>query len=192
MEIVFATQNQNKVREIQDLMPEGIIVKSLLDMGVQEEIPENADTLEGNAREKAMYVAQHYGVNCFADDTGLEIESLNGEPGVYSARYAGPEKNADQNMNKVLSKLTDQTNRKAKFRTVISLILEGEEHQFEGEVMGEITTEKSGDEGFGYDPIFLPKGYDKTFAQMDLATKNQISHRAKAVQKLIQFFEENH
>lgn len=187
MNIVFATQNSNKAREIQALLPRSIEIQTLSDIRCDEDIPETAVTLEGNASQKSHYVLEKFGFNCFADDTGLEIEALNGEPGIYSARYAGEDKNAEKNMNLVLEKMKGIENRKARFRTVISLIVDGEEHLFEGIVDGEITFEKSGKEGFGYDPIFKPTGYDKTFSEMTMEEKNEISHRGKAVNKLVEF-----
>ncbi|MBD3636832.1 MAG: non-canonical purine NTP diphosphatase [Crocinitomicaceae bacterium] len=187
MKLIFATQNQHKAKEIQQMMPVGIEIKTLRDIGCHEDIPETADTLEGNAAMKAQYVVDHYKVNCFADDTGLEIDSLNGEPGVYSARYAGEEKNAENNMDLVLKKLNGVQNRKARFRTVISLMLDGEEHQFEGIVNGTIRQERSGTEGFGYDPIFQPDGYTQTFSEMSMEEKNKISHRGRAIQKLVKY-----
>lgn len=186
MELVMATQNKNKVKEINALLPDSIQVKTLDEIGCLEEIPETQATLEGNAFQKARYVSAHYGVNCFADDTGLEIEALDGEPGVYSARYAGLEKNSDENMNLVLKKLADKTNRKARFRTVIALIIDGEETSFEGIANGEITKVKSGQAGFGYDPIFRPEGFQETFSELSLTAKNEISHRGRAVKKLIE------
>jgi XTP/dITP diphosphohydrolase len=159
----------------------------LKDIDCNEDIPEEQDTLEGNASQKAFYIYNKYGFNCFADDTGLEIEALSGEPGVYSARYAGEEKSAEANMNKVLEKLTKIKNRNARFRTVISLVVDGVEKQFEGVVEGEILTEKRGGSGFGYDPIFQPTGFRQTFAEMNLKDKNQISHRGIAVEKLVNY-----
>lgn len=185
--LIFATNNLNKLDEVQKMLSEHYLVLGLAGIGCNEDIPETADTLEGNAYIKSSYVNQHYQVNCFADDTGLEIEALNGEPGVISARYAGIDKDAEGNMKKVLEKLSDKTNRKARFRTVISLILDGQEYQFEGIVNGTILTEKQGEKGFGYDPIFKPDGYHNSFAELDMAVKNKISHRGLAVNKLIDF-----
>ncbi len=185
MELVFATNNKHKLEELQAMLGKQIKLLSLKDIGCKEEIPEEQETLQGNAAQKAFYVYNKYGYNCFADDTGLEIEALNGEPGVYSARYAGEEKSAEANMLKVLEKLAKINNRKARFRTVISLVVNGDEKQFEGAVEGEILKEKRGEEGFGYDPIFQPTGYSQTFAEMDLSEKNNISHRGKAVEKLV-------
>ncbi|MBN2637221.1 MAG: non-canonical purine NTP diphosphatase [Prolixibacteraceae bacterium] len=186
MELVFATNNNHKLRELQLILGKEIQLLNLNDIGCKEEIPEEQPTLEGNARQKSRYIYEKYRRNCFADDTGLEIEALSGEPGVYSARYAGEDKNANSNMNKVLLKMQNITNRKARFRTVISLIINGNETQFEGIVNGEIITEKKGDKGFGYDPIFKPDGYNVTFAEMDINEKNKISHRGRAVEKLVQ------
>ncbi|MCU4163129.1 non-canonical purine NTP diphosphatase [Carboxylicivirga caseinilyticus] len=187
MELVFATNNVNKLKEIQASIGSGIILKSLSDILCFDDIPETSDTLEGNARQKAEYIYSKYGVNCFADDTGLEIEALNGEPGVYSARFAGPQRNAEDNMEKVLELLSTETNRNARFRTVISLIIDGKEYQFDGIVEGIILNEKKGAEGFGYDPIFQPIEHNKSFAEMSLSEKNKISHRARAIQKLVEF-----
>lgn len=190
MELIFATQNRNKAKEIQALLPDHIAVKTLSEIGCHDDIQETAATLEGNAQLKAEYVNTHFNVNCFADDTGLEIEVLNNAPGVYSARYAGEQKDANDNMDLVLAHLRGQTNRKARFRTVIALILDGKTYQFEGIVEGEICVEKSGTAGFGYDPIFKPNGFDQTFSEMSLEEKNKISHRGIAVRKLIQFLTE--
>ncbi|MBS3770521.1 MAG: non-canonical purine NTP diphosphatase [Bacteroidales bacterium] len=187
MELIFATNNPHKSREIQALVPEKITILSLKDINFQGDIPENQATLEGNAREKACYIYEGYGKNCFADDTGLEIDALNGEPGVYSARYAGADKDPQANMDKVLKELEGIPDRRARFRCVISLIIDGEEKQFEGVVNGQILQEKRGSEGFGYDPIFLPAGYDKTFAEMPLELKNKISHRSQAINKLADY-----
>jgi XTP/dITP diphosphohydrolase len=188
MKIVFATNNANKIREIQSMLPEGIEIISLESIGCNEEIPETADTIEGNAIMKANYVTEKYGYDCFADDTGLEVEALNGEPGVYSARYAGEQKSAEDNMDKLLLNLENSTNRNAQFKTVITLNLKGEQYLFTGIARGEIILEKIGNQGFGYDPIFRPEGYQETFAQLSLETKNAISHRGKATRELIAFF----
>ncbi len=185
MKLVFATGNQNKVKEIQALLPVSIELMGLLDIGCSEDIPETQPTIEGNAAQKAFYVFEKYHHNCFADDTGLEIEALNGRPGVLSARYAGEAKDANANMDKILTELKNETNRTAHFKTVISLVIDGEEVQFEGVVEGTILKEKRGDKGFGYDPIFLPKDSDRSFAEMDVNEKNEISHRALAVKKLV-------
>ncbi len=185
MKIVFATNNPNKIKEVQAQLPENIKLLSLEDIGCLEDIPEKSPTIEGNALEKANYVKNNYGYDCFADDTGLEVAALDGAPGVYSARYAGEQKNADDNMNKLLSELSTKTDRTAQFKTVIALVLNGETQTFTGICKGSITAVQKGVKGFGYDPIFKPKGYKKTFAEMDLQLKNQIGHRGKAVQKLI-------
>ena len=187
MKIVFATNNPNKLNEIKALMPLGIDILSLKEIGCNEEIPETGITLEANAFQKAYYIKEHYGYDCFADDTGLEIEALSGAPGVYSARYAGPERNAESNMEKILNKLKGNVNRKAQFRTAIALILNGEEQLFEGMVEGHISEARQGKEGFGYDPIFLPKNEQRSFAQMSMSEKGAISHRGRAVRKLVDF-----
>jgi XTP/dITP diphosphohydrolase len=190
MELIFATQNQNKVNEVQQVMPDWIKVKSLLDIGCTEDIPETADTLEGNALQKAKYVAQKYKVNCFADDTGLEVLALNGEPGVRSARYAGEQKDANANIKRLLDKLNNTTNRNAQFRTAIALIINGQTLLFEGVVTGRIRKEKSGNKGFGYDPVFEPENKEVTFAEMEMESKNALSHRARAIQKMLVFLNE--
>jgi XTP/dITP diphosphohydrolase len=187
MKLVFATNNEHKIHEIKELIDDSIELLSLNDIGCQEDIPENQQTLEGNAAEKSFFIYHKYGVNCFADDTGLEIEALNGEPGVYSARYAGEERSAENNMNLVLDKLSIINNRKARFRTVISLVIDGQEKQFEGIVEGHILSEKRGKTGFGYDPIFQPVESNLSFAEMSLEEKNKISHRGRAVQKLVEY-----
>lgn len=189
MKIVFATNNPNKLAEIRQLMPQGIEILSLKDINCLEELPETSDTLEDNAAQKAYYVYDNYGHNCFSDDTGLEIEVLDGRPGVYSARYAGPDCRAEDNIQKILAEMKGEENRDASFRTIISLVIDGREFQFEGEVEGQIIPEKWGDQGFGYDPIFLPDGYEESFAQMTVEEKNIISHRGLAVKKLIQFLQ---
>ncbi|RFC55708.1 non-canonical purine NTP diphosphatase [Brumimicrobium aurantiacum] len=186
--LIFATQNKNKAFEIQGLLPDHIIVKTLQDIGCDDDIPEEQPDLKGNALQKARYVYEKFNVNCFADDTGLEIDALNGEPGVYSARYAGPEKDSNKNMDLVLEKLEGESNRKAQFRTVVALILDGKENVFEGKVTGEIRKEKSGAKGFGYDPIFEPENFGKTFAEMSLEEKNERSHRSRAIAALVDFF----
>ena len=191
MKIVFATNNPNKIFEIQSMLPKNIQIISLESIGCFEEIEETAITIEGNAILKANYVTQKYGFDCFADDTGLEVEVLNGNPGVFSARYAGEHKNANDNMNKLLDNLKDKSNRAAQFKTVIALNFLGKQHLFTGIAKGEITTEKRGDLGFGYDPIFKPEHYKKTFAELDLELKNKISHRGKATQALIDFLNQN-
>ena len=189
MKIVFATNNPNKIVEIKDLLPEEIQILSLKDINCNEQLPETQNTLEGNAKQKAEFVFTNYGYNCFADDTGLEIEALNNGPGVYSARYAGDDCSPNDNMQKVLQKLEGENNRGAKFRTVIALIMNGKTLLFEGECKGEITKEKAGEKGFGYDPIFLAKGFDKTFAQMSKQEKGAISHRGIATRKLVEFLQ---
>ena len=187
MKLVFATNNQNKVNEVQSLLPEHITILSLKDIACEEDIPETQPTIEGNAIQKAQYVKEHYGYDCFADDTGLEVHSLNGEPGVFSARYAGSQRNADDNMNKLLNELETKEGRSAHFKTVVALILNGEQHTFTGICNGTIIKEKKGEKGFGYDPIFMADGFTETFAQISLAEKNRVGHRGKAVQKLIDF-----
>ena len=185
--LVFATNNEHKLRELQQILPNRFELLSLKDIGCTEEIPETAETIEENSMQKAEYVYKKYKTDCFADDTGLEIEALNGRPGVYSARYAGEEKNMTKNIEKILSELKGAENRKARFKTVISLILNGEKYQFEGIVNGKIIEQKKGDSGFGYDPVFVPEGYNQTFAEMSAEEKNKISHRGRAVQKLVKF-----
>ena len=188
MKIVFATNNKHKLEEIKDILGKDFEIVSLDEIGCHEDIPETGLTLEENARQKSSYVVEHYGQNCFADDTGLEVDALNGEPGVHSARYAeGTDHDSEANMRKLLSKMSNVKDRTARFRTVISLIINGVEHQFEGRVEGRIATEKHGTEGFGYDPIFIPEGYDKSFAELGEEVKNQISHRARAVKKLAEY-----
>jgi XTP/dITP diphosphohydrolase len=187
MQLVFATNNQNKLKEVQALVPKNIKLLSLSDILCIEDIPETQPTIEGNAIQKAEYIKTNYGYDCFADDTGLEVEALNGEPGVYSARYAGPQRNAEDNMNKLLSELADNDNRAAQFKTVIALHLNGKLQTFIGICKGEITIQKQGEKGFGYDPIFKAEGYTKTFAQISLEEKNKIGHRGKAVQILIDY-----
>ena len=209
-ELIMATNNAHKLEEVRQILGTAFMVKGLNDIGCTEDIPETADTLEGNALQKARYIHEHYGVDCFADDTGLEVEALNGAPGVYSARYAamattvpagspaGISHDSEANMARLLRELANNNNRKARFRTVIAFIEKKDVcpcgctsikvvHQFEGIVNGEITREKSGVEGFGYDPIFRPDGYDKTFAELGADIKNQISHRARATQKLAEY-----
>jgi len=190
MKIIFASHNQNKVKEIQNLLGNEIQLLSLTELGLEEDIPETANTIEGNSLLKAKYIWEKYQMTCFADDTGLEIEALNGEPGVFSARYAGDRKNDDANIDKVLSKLSGHENRNARFKTVITLINEGQEFQFTGIVNGEIGSEKIGQNGFGYDPIFVPEKQGKTFAEMTLNEKNLFSHRARAFQQLVNFITE--
>ena len=187
MKLVFATNNLNKLSELKDLLPSDVELLSLKDIGSNQKLPETRKTLEGNAMQKAEYVFEHSGYNCFADDTGLEIEALNNQPGVYSARYAGENCTSEDNILKVLQELDDERNRKAKFRTVIALIIEGKRHLFKGECIGRIAKEKVGEEGFGYDPIFLPEGLERTFAQMTKKEKGAISHRGKATEELVRF-----
>ncbi len=187
MEIVFATNNEHKLRELQQILRNKVKLLSLSDINCFEDIPETSPTIEENSMQKADYVRDKYKTDCFADDTGLEIEALNGRPGVYSARYAGDEKDMDKNIEKILFELENLNNKNARFKTVISLILNGEKHQFEGIVNGKIIKDKKGESGFGYDPVFVPKGYDITFAEMDTELKNKISHRGIAVQKLVEF-----
>jgi XTP/dITP diphosphohydrolase len=187
MEIIFASQNKNKIKEISSLMPEGIVLKGLDEFIFRDELPETGNTLEANALQKARFVFEKTGTPCFADDTGLEIDALDGRPGVYSARYAGEEKIAENNMNKVLEEMKNVSDRSAQFRTVIAFVNGTEEHLFEGVVKGKILEEKRGKEGFGYDPVFLPDGFSKSFAEMELSEKNTVSHRARALQKLVSF-----
>lgn len=195
MKIVFATNNQHKLQEIREILGDQFEILSLADIGCHEDIPETGNTLEANAHQKAEYVFDHYHIDCFADDTGLEVDALGGAPGVHSARYAeGTDHNSEANMAKLLRELGDNDNRKARFRTVISLIqmedgnpVCSREYQFEGVVEGRIDREKHGSEGFGYDPVFIPEGYDKSFAELGEEIKNQISHRARAVKKLAEW-----
>jgi len=189
MKLVFASNNQNKIAEIKQMLPKSIELLSLEDIGCTEDIPETAETIEGNAILKANYVTEKYGYSCFADDTGLEVEVLNGEPGVYSARYAGEQKNANDNMDKLLHNLKDKSNRKAQFKTIIALNINNEQHLFEGIIKGEIISEKRGTKGFGYDPIFVPEGFTTTFAEMEMSEKAKLSHRGIATRKLISFLE---
>ncbi len=190
MKIVFATNNLHKIEEIQALLPSNIEILSLESIGCVEEIPETAATIEENAVMKANYILENYGYDCFADDTGLEVEILNGEPGVYSARYAGEARSADDNMTKLLQKLEGKSNRNAQFKTVICLNINGKQQLFVGIAKGKIRTQKVGNSGFGYDPIFCPLGFDVTFAQLSLDEKNRISHRAKAASLLIDYLNE--
>jgi len=187
MKILFATSNKNKALEIQKLIPEGFEILTLNDIDLQEEIPETSDTIEGNAIQKTNFIIENFGIDCFADDTGLEIEALNGEPGVYSARYAGEEKDSNKNMDLVLKKMQGITNRKARFKTIISLTLDNKSYLFEGIVEGIIRKNKTGNLGFGYDPIFEPENKGKTFAEMTIEEKNSISHRGRAFEKMIHF-----
>lgn len=189
MKIVFATNNPNKLKEVQTLMPKQIKLMSLVEIGCQEDIPETQPTIEGNAIQKAEYIKKNYGYDCFADDTGLEVFSINKEPGVFSARYAGSQRNANDNTEKLLSKLHNKNDRSAQFKTVIALYLNGQIKTFTGICEGNITKEKKGEGGFGYDPIFRANGYSETFAEISLAEKNKIGHRGKAIEKLISFLD---
>ncbi|WP_424000526.1 non-canonical purine NTP diphosphatase [Maribacter sp. IgM3_T14_3] len=192
MKLVFATHNPNKLKEIQQLVPSYIELVSLDMIGCTTDIPETATTLEGNAKIKADFITDTYQLPCFADDTGLIVDSLNGDPGVYSARYAGPENDTNANMDKLLANLADQQDRSAYFNTVIALNLNGKTHIFDGSIHGEIIETKKGNNGFGYDPIFKPNGYSETFAQLPLSIKNEISHRALAFKKLITYLNSIH
>ncbi len=187
MQLVFASNNKNKIKEIQLLVPSEIQILSLEEIGCNVDIPETADTIEGNAILKADFVTKNYGYPCFADDSGLEVDALNGAPGVYSARYAGEEKDDNKNIDKLLFELSEKSNRKANFKTVICLNLNGEQHLFTGIICGKIITERRGTNGFGYDPIFIADDYKKTFAELSLEEKSSISHRGKAVKQLIEF-----
>ncbi len=187
MKICFATNNKHKLEEIRAQLSNKFELLSLEDIQCFDELPENQTTLEGNSKEKASFLYDKFGIDCFADDTGLEVEALNGEPGVYSARYAGPQRSNDDNIRLLLSKLDNNNNRKARFRTVISLYLGGNFHQFEGIVEGNITNTLAGRNGFGYDPIFIPEDQQKTFAEMDMVEKNKISHRGRAFAQLVKF-----
>ncbi|WP_297903685.1 non-canonical purine NTP diphosphatase [uncultured Parabacteroides sp.] len=185
--LVFATNNLHKLQEVSKIIGDHLELVNLRDIDCHEDIPETADTLEGNALLKARYVKEHYGFDCFADDTGLEVEALNNAPGVYSARYAGPGHDARANMRKLLREMEGMENRKARFRTVIALVMDGKEYLFDGIINGVITNEKKGESGFGYDPIFMPDNYTRTFAELGDDIKNTISHRALAVRKLAEF-----
>jgi XTP/dITP diphosphohydrolase len=187
MTLVFASNNKHKIQEIKALLPNSFTIKSLEDIGCTEDIPETADTIEGNAILKANYVSEKYGLACFADDSGLEVNALNGAPGVYSARYAGEQKNDNDNIEKLLTDLEGKANRKAQFKTVIALNFNGEQHLFTGIIKGKIISEKRGSNGFGYDPIFVAEGYDKTFAELTSEEKNSVSHRSQAVKELIKW-----
>ncbi len=187
MKLVFATNNLNKLAEVQKMLPNSIELLSLKDIDCFDDIEETATTLEGNAKIKANYITEKFGYNCFADDTGLEVEALNGEPGVYSARYAGEPANAENNMQKLLTVLNNKTDRNAQFRTSICLNLDGKQFLFDGVCKGTILTSKQGEQGFGYDPIFQPEGYNKSFAEMTSEEKNKISHRGLAIQQLVAF-----
>ena len=190
LKLVFATNNKNKLQEVQAMLTNFEIV-SLNDINCFDDIPETEDTLEGNAIIKANYITEKFGLNCFADDTGLEVETLNNEPGVYSARYAGEENDSEKNIQKLLSELGGSTNREAQFRTAISLNINGKQFIFEGICKGSILEKKQGEKGFGYDPIFKPTGFDKSFAEMNMDTKGSISHRGKAIQNLVTFLNKN-
>ena len=187
--LIFATNNPHKLEEISDLLQDKFDIISLEKIGIKEDIPETADTLEGNALQKARFVYERTQSDCFADDTGLEVEVLNGDPGVYSARYAGENASFDDNMDKLLLSMENESNRKARFRTVMALIIDGNEYLFEGKVEGKILSRKKGKDGFGYDPIFLPEGFEESFAEMESAQKNAISHRGRSVVKLVRFLE---
>ena len=192
MKLVFATNNKHKLQEVRDIVGDRVEVLSLAEIGCHDDIPETADTLQGNALIKARHIYEKYGFDCFADDTGLEVEALDGAPGVYSARYAGEECNSEANMQKLLQNLTGKNNRNAQFRTVIALIINGEEKLFNGIVKGTIATEKKGESGFGYDPVFVPEGYSESFAQMSSEKKNSMSHRFRATQQLGDYLKENY
>jgi XTP/dITP diphosphohydrolase len=187
MKLCFATNNLHKIEEVSEMLGNTFHLLSLKDIGCEVELPENQDTLEGNSLEKAQYVWQQYKVSCFADDTGLEVEALQGEPGVYSARYAGPQRSSEDNINLLLQNLQGKANRNARFRTSVTLILDGVIHQFEGIVQGSIIESRRGERGFGYDPVFMPEGFTRTFAQMSIHEKNSIDHRGKAVQAMVDF-----
>lgn len=187
--LIFATGNPHKVREVNAMLGDDFNIKSLRDIGCQEDIPETQPTIEGNALQKARYVVEHYGVDCFSEDTGLEVDALDGAPGVLSARYAGPERDPEANMDLLLRNLAPYENRRARFRTVIALIMNGREHTFEGIVEGHIAPGRRGDGGFGYDPVFIPAGYGRSFAEMDTEEKNAISHRGRAIRKLVEFLQ---
>ncbi|GAA4516489.1 non-canonical purine NTP diphosphatase [Sphingobacterium thermophilum] len=189
IELVFATNNAHKLEEVQAIVGEKIRIKSLRDIDCHDDIPETGDTFQENARQKTDYLVQKYGVNCFGDDSGLEVDALHGEPGVYSARYSGT-RDMEKNIDLLLEKLGDSEDRKARFRTVISLYLDGEQYFFEGAIEGKIIHERKGEKGFGYDPVFIPDGYDKTFAEMSAEEKNSISHRAIAVSKMAEFLKD--
>lgn len=187
MTLVFATNNAHKLNEVQEMLPNSIQLVSLKDINCEEDIEETSTTLEGNAALKADFITQKYGMNCFADDTGLEVAALQGKPGVYSARYAGEPSNAENNMTKLLSELADVEYRNAQFRTMICLNLDGNQYYFEGICKGTILTKKQGNQGFGYDPIFQPNGFEQSFAEMTSVDKNRISHRGLAIEKLVAF-----
>lgn len=190
-QIVFATNNPHKVEEVRNKLNGLFEIRTLSEIGCTDDIPETSDTLQGNAGQKSHYLFDRFHCDCFADDTGLEVEALDGAPGVYSARYAGPAKDSEANIDKLLAELNGKANRRAKFRTVISLILDGEEYLFEGSVSGTILTERHGKQGFGYDPVFQPDGFDRSFAELSMKEKNKISHRGKAIEKLICFLKDH-
>ena len=190
MKLIFASNNKNKIQEIKNQVPDSIEILSLEDIGCMVDIPETADTIEGNALLKADYIKRHYGFNCFADDSGLEVDALHGAPGVYSARYAGENKNDQANNAKLLSELADKTNRKANFKTVIALHYNGEQHLFTGIIKGEILTAEQGDGGFGYDPLFQAEGMTQSFAELSIEQKNAVSHRGRAVSQLVDFLKD--
>ena len=191
-QLVFSTNNPHKLRELEEILKGEFTLLSLNDISCTDDIPETGDTLEANASQKSFYIWERFGIDCFSDDSGLEVEILNNEPGVHSARYAGESRNADENVSKLLFELEGKKNRKARFRCVISLIIQGKEFLFEGRVDGEILTERKGEGGFGYDPVFSPVGFDQSFAQMDADLKNGMSHRGRAVQKLVAFLTQTH
>ena len=187
MKLCFATNNAHKLEEVQALLGDSFTLTTLKEIGCTEEIPETHDTIPENSYEKAEFVWNNYAVNCFADDSGLEVEALNGEPGVHSAYYAGPQRNAEDNMDLLLRKLAGQENLNARFVAVITLVLDGRYYQFDGEIKGKISMEKRGTNGFGYNPVFVPEGHDRTFAEMSMQEKGELSHRARAFAKLEQF-----
>ena len=191
MELIFATNNKHKIKEITEMVGNKIKILSLSDINCTVDLPETHNTIEENAIEKALYIYSHYGKNCFSDDSGLFVEALNNQPGVYSARYAGPQRKSIDNNNLLLKNLTGITNRKAAFRTVIALIINGEKHIFEGKINGQIAIEPKGTNGFGYDPLFIPDGYTKTFAELTDEEKNNLSHRRLALEKLMNFIQNN-
>ncbi|MEQ8241403.1 MAG: non-canonical purine NTP diphosphatase [Cyclobacteriaceae bacterium] len=190
MELCFATNNQHKLDEVSQLLGDSFKVVNLNSIGCTEELPEDQETLEGNSLQKAKYINDNFNISCFADDTGLEVEALGGAPGVYSARYAGAQRNSEDNMNLLLENLSNQSNRKARFRTVITLILDDQTYQFEGIAKGEILESKRGEKGFGYDPLFLPEGMNKSMAELTATEKNAISHRGEAIRKLVAFLKQ--
>jgi XTP/dITP diphosphohydrolase len=191
MELCFATNNQHKLNEVSQLLGDSFKIVSLEAIGCSEELPEEQDTLEGNSLQKAKYVNDKFNISCFADDTGLEVEALGGAPGVYSARYAGEQRSSEDNMDLLLKNLSHQSNRKARFRTVITLILDNQIYQFEGIAKGEILESKRGEKGFGYDPLFLPEGMNKSMAELTSTEKNAISHRGEAIRKLVAFLKQH-